>query len=249
MNGQIASGEVNRYRFEARKGQRLVISAQARQLIPYIADAVPGWFQPVLALCDANGKEVAYDDDYRFKPDPVDLSARSPRTASTCSRSPTPSTAAARISSIAITIGELPFVTSIFPLGGRVGEPAKIEMKGWNLETAELTPPAEDAKPGRSIWSPRADGRTRLQPRAVRPGHAAGMPRQGSPTTTRRNAQKVKLPIIVNGRTDRPDDWDVFQSAGQAGETIVAEVYCAPARFPAGFGAQAHRRGPASCWR
>jgi hypothetical protein len=25
----------------------------------------------VLALYDANGKEVAYDDDYRFKPDPT----------------------------------------------------------------------------------------------------------------------------------------------------------------------------------
>jgi len=30
MNGQIASGEVNKYRFEARKGQRLVISVKAR---------------------------------------------------------------------------------------------------------------------------------------------------------------------------------------------------------------------------
>ena len=56
VNGQIASGEVNRYRFEARKGQRLVISAEARQLIPFIADAVPGWFQPVLALYDASGQ-------------------------------------------------------------------------------------------------------------------------------------------------------------------------------------------------
>ena len=47
-----------------------------------------------------------------------------------------------------ITIGELPFVTSIFPLGGRVGAPAAIKMKGWNLEAAELTPPATDAGPG-----------------------------------------------------------------------------------------------------
>ena len=71
LNGQIASGEVNTYRFAARKGQRLLFSTQARQLIPYIADAVPGWFQPVMVLSDANGKEVAYNDDYRFKPDPT----------------------------------------------------------------------------------------------------------------------------------------------------------------------------------
>ena len=34
----------------------------------------------------------------------------------------------------------------------------------------------------------------------------------------------MKLPVIINGRIDRPDDWDVFQFAGRAGETIVAEV-------------------------
>src|SRR5690606_38511414 len=45
MNGQIAAGEMNRYRFQALKGQRLVIAAKARQLNPYMADGVPGWFQ------------------------------------------------------------------------------------------------------------------------------------------------------------------------------------------------------------
>ena len=61
LNGQIASGEKNQYRFAAKKGQRLLLTTQARQLIPFIADAVPGWFQPVLVLYDANGKEVAYN--------------------------------------------------------------------------------------------------------------------------------------------------------------------------------------------
>ena len=32
---------------------------------------MPGWFQATLALYDAQGKELAYDDDYRFHPDPV----------------------------------------------------------------------------------------------------------------------------------------------------------------------------------
>ena len=34
-------------------------------------------------------------------------------------------------------------------------------------------------------------------------------------------AQKVELPIVVNGRMDRSDDWDVFEVQGKAGETIV----------------------------
>ena len=35
----------------------------------------------------------------------------------------------------------------------------------------------------------------------------------------------MTLPIIVNGRIDQPDDWDVFQFAGKSNETIVAEVH------------------------
>jgi hypothetical protein len=70
-NGQIGSGEIHRYHFSVHKGQHLVISVLGRRLVPFMADAVPGWFQPVLAIYDADGKEVAYDDRYRFKPDPT----------------------------------------------------------------------------------------------------------------------------------------------------------------------------------
>jgi hypothetical protein len=41
LNGQIMPGDVDRFRFHAQQGQRLVIEAQARSLIPYLADAVP----------------------------------------------------------------------------------------------------------------------------------------------------------------------------------------------------------------
>ena len=64
-------GEIDRYRFRAHAGEHLVIAASARALMPYLADAVPGWFQAVLTLYDAQGKEVAYNDDYQFDPDPV----------------------------------------------------------------------------------------------------------------------------------------------------------------------------------
>ncbi|HSR88282.1 MAG TPA: hypothetical protein VLL07_04965, partial [Pontiella sp.] len=71
INGQIRPGDIDHFRFEARKGERLVINVSARRIIPYLADAVPGWFQAVAALYDEDGNEVAYDDDYRFNPDPV----------------------------------------------------------------------------------------------------------------------------------------------------------------------------------
>jgi hypothetical protein len=222
VNGQIASGELNRYRFAARKDQRLVITTQARSLIPYIADAVPGWFQPVLVLYDAKGKEVAYDDDYRFKPDPTILYQ-------------VPSDGEYSLSIYdaiyrgredfvyRITIGEIPFVTSLFPLGVRAGAPSVIKMKGWNLGGAGLTPPGTNAEPGIYQLTSRKQGFvSNPLPFAL---DALPETFDQEPNNTPARAQKVKLPIIINGRVDRPGDEDVFKFTGRSNETVVAEVY------------------------
>jgi len=221
VNGQVAYGEINRYRFEARKGQRLVIATSARQLIPYIADAVPGWFQPVLTLSDANGKELAYDDDYRFKPDPV-IFYEIPRDGEYVFTITDALYRGREDFVYRITIGELPFVTSIFPLGGRVGEPHSVQMKGWNLGNAVLTPPAKDAGQGVQLIAANKDGF--ISNRV--PFALDTLPEcfEKEPNNDLAHAQKVTLPIIINGRMDRPDDWDVFRFEGRAGETVVAEV-------------------------
>jgi hypothetical protein len=221
MNGQIASGEVNRYRFEARKGQRLVISTAARQLVPYIADAVPGWFQPVLTVFDANGKEVAFNDDYHFKPDPT-LLFEVPKDGEYVLEITDAIYRGREDFVYRVTVGELPFVTNIFPLGGRAGEPATIEMRGWNLDKTKLTPPPETAPPGVYPVVARVDGRVS---NAV-PFALDTLPEcfDEESNNDPLQAQKVEMPIIINGRMDQPDDWDVFQVEGRAGDTIVAEV-------------------------
>ena len=61
-------------------------------------------------------------------------------------------------------------------------------------------------------------------------------------------AQRVSLPVIVNGRIDRPGDWDVFSFEGHAGQEIVGRGLGPPARLAAGFGAQTDRRQPAGNW-
>jgi len=222
MNGQIAPGEVNRYRFQASKGQRLVLCAKARHLGPYVADGVPGWFQAIVRLQDAKGKEVAYQDDFRFDPDPV-----------LCFEVPEDGEYVLTINEALfrgresfvyrITIGELPFVTNVFPLGGRVGEAVKIEMNGWNLGKTTIAPPPENAGPGHHLISA-TNGKLVSNP--VRFALNT-LPEclDKEPNDEPSKAQKVSLPIIVNGRADRPGDWDVFEVEGKAGQTIVAEVH------------------------
>lgn len=222
MNGQVGPGEVNRYRFQASKGQRLVIAARARELVPYVADGVPGWFQAVLRLVDANGREVAYNDDFRSHPDPL-IYFEVPEDGEYVLAIHDALFRGRESFVYRITIGQLPLLTSIFPLGGRVGEPVKIEASGWNLEKATLLLPPQDAKPGvHSIAA--TDGKfvSNYVPFAL-----DTLPEclDQEPNDAPANAQKVALPVIVNGRMDRPGDWDVFQVEAKAGQTIVAEVH------------------------
>jgi hypothetical protein len=247
VNGQIASSEVNRYRFEARKGQRLIITTLGRQLVPFIADAVPGWFQPVLALYDANGKELAYDDDYRFKPDPT-IFYEVPADGEYVFAIRDSLYRGREDFVYRITIGELPFITSIFPLGapaaknshnGAVAsaasgsdqvdtpQPSSIpsfqpEMKGWNLEGAELAPLPANA--GTGIYSLAASKKGLISNRV--PFALGTLPEvfEQEPNNTPAQAQKVTLPVIINGRIGKPDDWDVYQFDGKSNDMVVAEV-------------------------
>lgn len=221
MNGQIAPGEVNRYRFEGRKGQRLVISVKARDLVPYVADGVPGWFQAVLKLYDGSGKELAYDDDFQSNPDPL-LYFEVPADGDYLLTINEALFRGRESFVYRITVGELPCVTSIFPLGARAGEPVKVEVNGWNLEKTTLAPPPKDAQPGQYLLAASAG---RMVSNYV-PFVVGTLPEcfEQEPNDEVGKAQKVTLPIVVNGRSDKPGDWDVFEVTGKANETIVAEV-------------------------
>lgn len=220
VNGQIMSGGVDAYHFHATQGQRLVINTHARDLIPYLADAVPGWFQATLTLYDAKGKELAYDADFRFRPDPAlyyQIAEEGNYTVEIRD-----SVYRGRQDFVyRVSLGELPFITSIFPLGGPVGKPTLVEVRGWNLPASNLmiTP----KEPGLSLLAVRNDG---FLSNHV-PFGANDLPEclEQEPNDLPGSAQHVKLPVLINGRIDHSGDQDVFTFEGHAGEQIVAEVY------------------------
>ena len=221
VNGQIASGEVNRYRFKATKGQHLVFSTQARQLIPYIADAVPGWFQPVLLVTDTQGRELAFDDDYRFQPDPV-LFFEVPSDGEYTFAIHDAIYRGREDFVYRITVGERPFVTSLYPLGAAVGAVAPPAMTGWNLQDAKLTALPADAAPG--LYE-RIACRSSLESNPV-PFAIDILPEafDHEPNNTVATAQQMALPVIVNGRINQAGDCDVYQFSGATNQQFVAEV-------------------------
>ena len=132
VNGQIMPGGVDRYRFQARNGQHLVVAVAARELRPYLADAVPGWFQAAVAIRDAEGNELAYSDHYRFHPDPV-LYYKIPKDGQYVLEIHDSLYRGREDFVYRVTVGELPFVTGIFPLGGPAGKETTVELSGCNL--------------------------------------------------------------------------------------------------------------------
>ena len=222
LNGQILPGAADRFRFKARQGQRLVLAASARDLIPYLPDAVPGWFQATLTLYDSSGHELAYNDDYRFDPDPV-LYYEVPADGEYIVEIKDALYRGREDFVYRLAAGELPFVTSIFPLGGPTGAQSTVELRGWNLPAATLTLDEADRPPGIHLLP--AGNNYRLF-RAV-PFALDTLPecREREPNNVPACAQRVIPPLIVNGRIDQPGDRDVFRFEGHAGSQIVAEVY------------------------
>jgi hypothetical protein len=218
---RFTAGTADRYCFEARKGQQLVIAVSARELIPYLADAVPGWFQATLAVYDSRGKEVAYNDDYRFHPDPV-VFFKVPEDGQYVVEIKDAIYRGRPDFVYRITLGELPYITGLFPLGGRAGTPTTVKLAGWNLPTDTLTIDAKDMTPG---IHPLSLGKGQMISNTM-PFLVDTLPElvEHEPNDSMKTAQAVTLPVIVNGRIDRPGDWDVYRFEGRAGQQIVAEV-------------------------
>lgn len=219
LNGQVKAGDVDRFRFFAQKGQNIVIQAHARDLMPYLADAVPGWFQATMSLYDANGREVAYADDYRFSPDPVllfkipadgeyDLEVRD-------------SIYRGREDFVyRIEVGEKPFITAMYPLGGQQGVNTIASVSGWNLTDKKVR--FDTRQPGiHDAVMTGKNGRSNLVAYDV-----GTIPEclESESNDSAGKAQHVTLPITINGRIDKAGDVDHFRFSGRGGEQIVAEV-------------------------
>jgi hypothetical protein len=195
----------------------LIIAASARVLIPYLADAVPGWFEATLTLLDDKGEEVASAERYRFKPDPV-LHFAVPRDGLYTVEIHDSIFRGREDFVYRLTMGELPFVTGIFPLGGRAGEKTEVALTGWNLGETNLSLDQSAAKPG--VISLHGNFFNAV------PFAVDDLPEclAGPANHSVESAQSVSLPVIINGRINHPGESEVFKFQGQAGEQIVAEV-------------------------
>jgi hypothetical protein len=222
VNGQIMPGDVDRLNFRARKGQHLVIEAQARRLIPFLADAVPGWFQATLALYNPAGNRVAFVDDYQFSPDPI-LLYEVPEDGE-YSVEIRDSIYRGRDDFVyRLSIGERPFITSVFPLGCKLGLDRFVSLDGWNLSAKRLFLDApKDGDVG--VRQKRYGRRDTVSDPVTYEVDALPASNEVEPNDTLETAQRARRPRIMDGRIGQPGDVDFFKFKGKKGEEIVVGV-------------------------
>jgi hypothetical protein len=231
VNGQCLRYDRDRFRFHATAGQNLLIQVKGRSIKPYLADGVPGWFQPKIALHTAGtgaaaGKLIEEADDFRFDPDPV-LLWKVPADGDyeveiwdAVSRGRTDLV-------YRMTIGELPFITDLYPLGARAGaENVLITATGINLPGATARRRASFAgkEPGTvNINIPAKPGPTNSLPFEL-----GSLPEtfedERKNNDTQKTAQRVETPVTINGRISRPGDTDWYSFTAQKGEKLVIDV-------------------------
>lgn len=141
--GYVTPGGVDYFRFRGKKGETVVASVKGRQLVPYIADAVPGWFQPVIKLVDADGKEVAFSDDYYHHVDPV-IMVTLPKDGRYTLIIHDAIYRGREDFNYRIQLGVIPFVTGRYPAYGVAGKKVKQELEGVNLEAEKTTAKVKD---------------------------------------------------------------------------------------------------------
>ena len=221
LNGQVMPGDVDCFRFYAKRGRDLVFQVQARSLVPYLADAVPGWFQAVLTLYDAQGKEIAYIDDFRFDPDPV-LICQVPKDGEYILEIRDSIYRGRRDFVYRIAMGRLPFIDHIFPLGGPENSEIPVTLYGVNLpQTTILHKTTGDAPEIQKIAVGTGKRRSNARPFGV---DVLPEAMEVEPNNLPFQAQSVEGSLVVNGRVERSGDADCFRFEGRAGEVLSVEV-------------------------
>lgn len=228
INGQIYEGERDFYRFELSAGKTYVFDLAARAIRPYLADAVPGWFQAVMRLSDASGETAAYCDDWQNSPDPVIIF--------------TPKKSGAYVLEIRdalfrgrddfvyrLSAGELPFIEAAFPCGGGAQGETEVSLIGANL-------------PSKTVKVSKSPGDGEMAEIRVRSGRLISnpvkfmfdsLPEENISPSEKPPENPSPVPRIFNGVIRNPYDAHWVRFAAKKGEELVFEVFSARLGYPA----------------
>jgi hypothetical protein len=221
-----APGDADNYNFEGTAGEELVFQVVASQ--------IDSKLQSLLVLRDSSGKQLAEAGQNENSPDAVlsyKLPAQGVYTLSIADREK----GGGMDHFYRVHAGPLPYITGVFPLGVRAGEPGQVSVSGVNLgDTHQVAvhPPK------------RADGWTTL-PLEMKGGQESSLNKlmlavgnepeilEREPNDSVDHAQVVSLPMTVNGHINAvtkvggKSDEDYFRFHAKKGQSLGIQVAAA----------------------
>jgi hypothetical protein len=228
VSGQCFQADRDLFRFQAEQGQTFVFELLGQTIVPYIADGVPGWFQPTLTLYREDGRQIAFADDFRHHPDPVLIHTFA--AGGTYFVEVRDALYRGRDDFVyRLRMGELPFITHVFPLGATRGSKTDLQLYGVHLPqekmTVDLTGPdiAESDAVVRTAVGVTA-GALATNRRLFAVGNLPDV-REVEPNNNNGQVQAVAFPACINGTIEKPGDNDIFAFSGRKDQRIVAEVF------------------------
>jgi hypothetical protein len=220
VNGLLEKeGDVDVYRVDTRAGRDLVVRVVAT---PLGSEA-----DVRVSVLSADGKELASNDDFGNSRDSL-LIYRPPQDASLLVRVTDTNAAGGWKNFYRATIGEVPVLTSAFPLGRRLGSVATVQVQGANLEgktRGRVGPPLDD-RPTSAPVQVAGVGRDPVNRLDVAVGqYPEALEREGNDTIA--SAQPLTTPVTVNGRINAAggrSDADVFRISARKGQQLMIQV-------------------------
>ena len=124
-----------------------------------------------------------------------------------------------------LSIGELPYLETIFPLGGQRGTDNTIAVTGANLETVNAIQVSIDAKTpaGQQALRVRTPSGLTSNPHPFSIGSLAEIA-ESEPNDSIDKANAVNAPTTINGKIDKSGDVDQFSFEIKTPQLLVFEV-------------------------
>jgi hypothetical protein len=217
INGTIGSAaESDFFRFSAKKGEHVMTDVYAFRLGSKLDSS--------LAILDKSGKELARNEDAVGLDSVLDFNA--PEDGEYLIELRDFRYQGGGEFKYRMLVGALPHVNRVFPFGGQRGQTIDLALEGVNLDSGKLSlSVASDAPLGRQeIRASSAHGLSNPFPLAI-----SDLPHisESEPNSALDQADRISIPIAVNGKIGKKKDYDAFRFHAAADQRILFEVTAA----------------------
>jgi hypothetical protein len=223
LSGAIGKAEdVDWYAVEAKAGQRLTFSVWANRLENKIHD-LQTHFDPILALHDASGRELATDDNHDFADPLLSYEFKASGRYLLQIRDTTYGGNAHWTYVVQATAG--PVATSVAPLAVNPGKTAELHAKGPNIDPSwplHLDVPRDLARGPQLVALTTPKGPTLARPIVVSPLPVVA--EKGDTPEDVDKAQPVSLPAAIAGTLGAANDTDTYRFEAKKGTSYAFEV-------------------------